>query len=53
MRAPRYQCFSHQVNNRQPWQLNKSKSWQLFWNYVPAKQQCQYSPFTSKMSQMG
>ena len=33
MRAPRYQCFSYHMNNRQPWQLKKSKSWGLFWSY--------------------
>ena len=33
MWAPRYQCFSHQMNNRQPWQLKKSKSWGQFWSY--------------------
>ena len=32
MRAPRYQCFSHQMNNRQPWQLKKSKCWGPFWS---------------------
>ena len=31
IRAPRYQCFSHQMNNRHPWQLKKS--WALFWSY--------------------
>jgi hypothetical protein len=30
MRVPRYRCFSHQMNNRQPWQLKKSKSWGPF-----------------------
>ena len=29
----RYQCFLHQVNNRQPWQLKKSKSWKPLWTY--------------------
>ena len=33
MRAPRYQCSSHQMNIQQPWQLKKSKSWGLFWSY--------------------
>ena len=33
MRVPRYQCFSHQMNNRHPWQLKKSKSWGPFWSY--------------------
>ena len=30
MRAPRYQCFSHQMNSGQPWQLKKSRP---FWSY--------------------
>ena len=33
MRVPRCQCFSHQINNQQPWQLKKSKSWGPFWSY--------------------
>ena len=33
MQAPRYQCFSHQINNRQPQQQKKSKSWELLWSY--------------------
>jgi hypothetical protein len=31
--APRYQCFSQQMNIRQPLQLKKSKPWGQFWGY--------------------
>ena len=29
----RQQWISHKMNNRQPWQLKKSKSWGPFWSY--------------------
>ena len=27
------QWFSHKMTNQYPWQLKKSKSWELFWSY--------------------
>ena len=53
MRAPRSHWFSPHMSNRYLWQLKKSKSRGLFCSYIPAKQQCQSSPFTSKLGQMG
>ena len=31
----KYQWISHKMNNWQPWQLKKSKSWEHFWSYQP------------------
>ena len=28
-----HECFSPKMNNRHPWQLKKSKSWEPFWSY--------------------
>ena len=33
MHAHGCQWFSHEINNRQPLQLKKPKSWELFWSY--------------------
>ena len=48
MGAPRYQCFSPQINN---WHFEKIKILGAVLE-LPARQQCQSSLFTAKMGQM-
>ena len=51
MWVARSQCFSPHMNNRHLWLLKKSTLGAIL--ELPAKQQCQSSPFTSKMGEMG